>query len=141
MRRAGTWAFAGLTVVVLGLVACGGQTPPTGNGAGLSIGHPVDGQVVAGTFGTIAAGYGGQAVNVTYEIGGLTADADADGIAYVDSRALPDGEHVLRATAVVGGVAVSDEVAVVVRNELPSSGVVGADGGALKSEGGSIASI
>ncbi|HEX6940094.1 MAG TPA: PKD domain-containing protein [Longimicrobiales bacterium] len=97
--------------------------------------------MLAGTVALRAAGHGGAAQGLRFEVGGVTVEAGPDGTAYLDTRALADGEHALRATATVAGAPAEDEVTVVVRNDLPASGEVGAKGGALRSEGGSVLTV
>src|SRR5690606_30655519 len=140
MSRHARTAFLALGLTAL--VACVRQpAPPSGNRVGLSIGDPVEGQMLAGTIGLIAAGYGGVASGITFEIAGQVLQADAGGVAYLDTRSLPDGEHVLKASAVVGGRAVEDQVEVSIGNDLSPSATVGAAGGAVGSTSGSIARV
>ena len=148
-----TWGFLvgpsrrGLlcVVAVAVLVACaggGGTPPPTGVlGPAVSIGFPYAGQVLAGTVAVAAGGVGGRATGLVFELGSLRVSADADGTATLNTRGLTDGSHVLRAVASVGGSEVRSEIAVVVDNDLASSGSVSSLGGALRTVGGSLAVV
>ena len=133
--------IAALVAVVVTGCAQQPSGPPPRSTIGLSIGYPSDGQVLAGTVGILAAGYGGAATDLTFTIGSIEVTADGGGAAYLDTRALPDGDHVLSATAVVAGVAVEDEVQVRILNDLADSATVGAAGGAVGSAQGSIARV
>ena len=140
MSRRVRAAFVALGLTAL--VACVGQpAPPTSNPVGLSIGSPAAGEVLAGTVGLLAAGYGGVANGLTFEIAGVAVQADAGGVAYLDTRSLPDGLYDLRARAVVGSRAVEDEIEVRIDNDLDVSATVGPDGGAVGSPLGSIARV
>lgn len=126
------------------LVACPSGTvqPPTGGSSVfLSISSPPEGQSLSGTVAVAAAGVGGTAEDLTFHLGTLQAAAADDGTAVINTRPLTDGAYTLEARAVVAGREVSDRVDVVVRNDLPDSGVVGPEGGALRSSAGSLAII
>ena len=128
-------------VLVAAVVGCGGKSPPPSPAQGLSIGYPLAGQSLAGTVGVVAAGYGGTAVDVAFEIGGLRVSAVADGIAYLDTRALDDGPYVPKATATVGSAGVEDAITVTIDNDLAHSARVGPGGGSVMSATGSIATV
>ena len=128
-------------VLAAAVVGCGGKSPPPSPAQGLSIGYPLAGQSLAGTVGVMAAGYGGTAFDVAFEIGGLRVSAVADGIAYLDTRALDDGQYVLKATATVGSAGVEDAITVTIDNDLAHSAQVGPGGGSVMSATGSIATV
>lgn len=125
------------------LGACGGGGPggtaPTSTG--LSIAAPVDGQVLSGTVAVAASGVGGTAEGVQFQLDGLSAMAAEDGTATLNTRGVADASYTLTASAQVGGEAASDSISVMVVNDLASSGTVGPDGGALRSDSGSIATL
>jgi hypothetical protein len=128
--------------LLVAAAACQSGTPPPGGAAvRLSIGSPVEGQALSGTVAVLAAGVGGKAQDLTFRLGSLSANADSDGIAVLNTRSLTDGAYVLEASATVAGVVVSDAVDVTVLNDLPSSAAVGAAGGALRSGAGSLAIV
>jgi hypothetical protein len=141
-RSLASWLVAASAAATL--VACQVGAPPGNGGSGsarLSISSPVTGRVLSGTVAVAAAGVGGAPVGLTFRLGTVQATADGDGIAIIDTRGLPDGAYSLEATATVAGRAVSDQVEVEVRNALPASGMVGPDGGALRSTAGSFATL
>lgn len=141
-RSLASWLVAASAAATL--VACQVGAPPGNGGSGserLSISSPVAGRVLSGTVAVAAAGVGGAPVGLTFRLGTVQATADGDGIAIIDTRGLADGPYSLEATATVAGRAVSDQVEVEVRNALPASGMVGPDGGALRSAAGSFATL
>jgi Tol biopolymer transport system component len=145
-RYAHVWRH--LLIVASGLAiltgcAGGGSTPPPSgsSGVGLSISSPVEGQVMSGTVAVAASGIGGAATSLSFGLGSAGGPADPDGTTTIDTRGLSDGAYQLEATAVVAGREVRDSVTVSVINDLPSSGGVGAEGGSLKSSGGSYAAL
>ena len=140
--RAATLIVAGaaLAIALAGCTNSGNNPPPTPARA-LSIGAPLDGQVLAGMASLAAAGINGRASSVSFEIASVSAAADPTGAAFIDTTELSDGPHTLTASGVVGGEPVSASVSVVVNNDLGSSGTVGPAGGALRSENGSIATL
>ena len=141
-RNRGVSMVVGLGVMLL-LAACpAGDPPPTGaSGGGLSISSPYAGQALAGTVMVAAAGVGGTATDLVFELGSLRVEAASDGTAIINTRHVDDGPTVLVATASVGGAAERTETAVTVSNDLPSSGVVGQQGGALRTAAGSYLAI
>lgn len=96
---------------------------------------------MSGTVAVAASGIGGAATSLSFGLGSSGGLADPDGTTTIDTRGLSDGAYLLEATAVVAGRQVRDSVTVSVINDLPSSGSVGVLGGALRSTGGSSATI
>ncbi|MFO7546295.1 MAG: PKD domain-containing protein, partial [Trueperaceae bacterium] len=139
-RAARVRTFLTAVATMMALNACGAPNPPGGGTSiGLSISYPAPGQTLAGTAALAAAGFGGQTTELSFELGGTIVDARVDGTAYVDTRTLADGDHVLVAHAVVAGKDVTDEITVRIDNDLVASATVGPDGGALQSSAGSLA--
>lgn len=140
-------AVAAFLVAAL-LAACGGGSgpnPPPSSPTGLSISAPRAGRVLSGTVAVAAAGVGGTAEELVFELAGRSFDADPDGIAIIDTRGMPDGDHALKATASLatrtGNQAVQATVIVKVDNDLPSGASVGPEGGSLRSQAGSYATV
>ncbi len=141
-RNRGVAMVVGSAAMLL-LAACpAGDPPPTGpTGSGLSISSPYAGQALAGTVMVAASGVDGAATDLVFELGSLRVEAASDGTAIINTRVVEDGPTVLVATASVGGASERTEIAVVVTNDLPSSGVVGQQGGALRTAAGSYLGI
>jgi hypothetical protein len=133
--------FVALAVVLAACVQGGGPNPNPTPTADLSIGAPFDGQSLAGTIIVMAGGIGGVADDLTFTLGDLDVEAEDDGTAVFDTRALDDGDHTLTATATIDGETVSDSLNLTFTNDLPDSGQVGPDGGTLKSGEGSYATL
>jgi hypothetical protein len=139
-RRGAEGLVIAAAVVALLLTACRGTAAPP-SGPWLAIASPATGAVLSGTVAVAAAGVGGPAANLVFRLGAVEAAADADGIAILDTRSVPDGPLVLEARATVAGDGVTAQVAIEVRNDLPAGASIGADGGTLRTASGSAATL
>ncbi len=129
--------FALLILLLLSACPISPPPPPVSN---LKISTPVENQTVGGTIAVSANASTGQLSNLKFKLGNLEVNAP-DGTANLNTRSLPDGASTLEASAVIDGTSVSSTVKINLKNDLPSSGTVTTDGGALKSSAGSLAML